>query len=163
MVKLKRQRPQGVTLPEALTIAARDVLNGMMTGLDAWLTEIGADRRRVLVSYGKERDMAAEAGGGLKVWNGQPGSLDVDGEWFHCEGAFMERVVAALREPGRAVPRRGRVLLPAERGGGDADSGGVQGAGADGGYHRPGRRPGRHEGLGRHGCSPAGSRSRGQP
>jgi hypothetical protein len=126
VVTLKRQRPQGVSVPAALTTAARDVvelgcilhvqevdhnpqfigpttgmsesewasevLNGMMNGLDAWLTEIGADRRRVLVSYGNERDMGAESGGGLKVWNGQPGSTDVDGEWFHREGAFMEAV-----------------------------------------------------------------------
>ncbi len=70
----------------------RGDLNGMLTSLDSWLTEIGADRRRVLLSYGNERDIAAEAGGGLKVWNGQPGSEDPDGEWFHREAAFMEGV-----------------------------------------------------------------------
>lgn len=65
-------------------------LNGMMNQLDAWLTEIGAHRRRVLLSYGNERDMGAEDPEAGSVWNGQPGSTDPDGEWFHREAAFME-------------------------------------------------------------------------
>ncbi len=73
----------------------RSVLNAMMLSLDSWLTTIGADRRRVLISYGNERDIAAVGGG--SVWQGQPGSLDVDGEWFHREGAFMEAVRDRLR------------------------------------------------------------------
>jgi hypothetical protein len=124
VVTLKRQRPQGVGVPEFLTAAARDVvelgcllhvqevdhnpsypgpdageteadwargdLNSMIASLDGWLTEIGADRRRVLLSYGNEHDIAAVGGGA--VWGGQPGSADPEAEWFHREAAFMEAV-----------------------------------------------------------------------
>lgn len=65
--------------------------------IDTWLKQIGADRRMVLLSYGNERKQDAEAGGGLKVWNGQGGAIDLDTEWMHREGAFMEAVRDRLR------------------------------------------------------------------
>lgn len=76
---------------------ARGALLQRFASLDAWLTEIGADRRSTLISYGNEYEMEATAGGGLKVWNGQPGSADPAAEYYHREAAFMEGVRDLLR------------------------------------------------------------------
>jgi hypothetical protein len=75
----------------------RQDLVSSIAALDAWLDTIQADRRRVYVSYGNEFDLAADPVTGVPfVWNGQPGSLDPNGEWFHREAAFMESVALRL-------------------------------------------------------------------
>lgn len=75
----------------------RDELIPSISAIDAWLKEIRANRRRIYLSYNNEFDMDATAGGGLKVWNGQPTTIPlgveaVEAEFFNREGAFMEAV-----------------------------------------------------------------------